>query len=103
MRNIGRMEWLAFELVIEARCVLLERQRNADDTLWKSIEQKLGIGRAESCVGIATAPHTMRLKRRNGLHETFTFLVGCIDKLSRSQRDGKGTRICQEVHARIDM
>ena len=26
-----------------------------------------------------------------------------IDKLSRSQRDGKGTRICQEVHARIDM
>ena len=55
-------------------------------------------GRAENCVGIATATHTIRLKRRNGLHETFTFLVGCIDKLSRSQPDGKSTRICQEVH-----
>ena len=43
MRTIGHMEWLAFELVIEARCVLLERQRNADDTLWKTIEQRLGI------------------------------------------------------------
>ena len=61
MRNIGRMEWLAFELVIEARRLLLERHGNADDTLWKTIEQKVGIDRAEICVGIAIAPHKMRL------------------------------------------
>ena len=74
MRNIGRMDCLAFELVVKARCVWLERPRNVDDTLWK---QKLGIDRTEICVGIATAPHKMRLKHRNGLHESFTFLVGC--------------------------
>ena len=43
MRNIGRMDCLDFELVIEARCVWLKRQRNSDDNLWKTIQQKLGI------------------------------------------------------------
>ena len=75
MRNIGRMDCLAFELVIKARCVWLERQRNVDDTLWKTIQQKLGIDRTEICVGIATAPHKMRLKHRNGLHKPLPFLL----------------------------
>ena len=55
------MEWLAFELIIEARRVLLGRRRNADDILWKTIEEKLGNNRADIDVSYAIAPHKMRL------------------------------------------
>ena len=55
------MEWLAFQLVVEARRVLLERKDKKDDSLWENIQKKCGSSRAEIDVGIAIAPHKMRL------------------------------------------
>ena len=55
------MEWLAFQLVVEARCVLLKQKSKTDDTLWENIEKKCRTCRAEIDIGIAIAPHKMRL------------------------------------------
>ena len=55
------MEWLAFQLVVEARRVLLERKSKEGDTLRKTIELKCGTSPAEIEVGIAIAPHKMRV------------------------------------------
>ena len=61
MWRLGRMEWLAFQLVVEARRALRDRQRKEGDTLWKTIEQKCGTSPAEIELGIAITPHKMRL------------------------------------------
>ena len=55
------MEWLACQIVVEARRVLLERKSKEGDTLRKTIELKCGTSPAEIDVGIAIAPHKMRL------------------------------------------
>ena len=40
MWSLGRMEWLALELVIEARHVLLERLGNDDCALWSMLDDQ---------------------------------------------------------------
>ena len=61
MWSLGRMEWLALELVTEARQVLLGRMSNEDDALWSVLEQKLQRPRSVVDLSIAFAPHKMRL------------------------------------------
>ena len=58
---LGRMEWLAFELVIEARQVLLERIDDEDCTLWTLLDDKFKCPRASIDLSVAFAPHKMRL------------------------------------------
>ena len=58
---LGRMEWLAFELVIEARQVLLDRIDNEDCTLWTLLDDKFKCPRASIDLSVAFAPHKMRL------------------------------------------
>ena len=65
MYGLGRMEWLALELVTEARQVLLARMSNASDALWRVIEQKLQRCRSDMELSIAFAPHKPR-KLGNG-------------------------------------
>ena len=61
MWSAGRMEWLALELVIQARRVLQGPKSKENDTLWKTIEGKLGNNRATIGLSYAIAPHKMRL------------------------------------------
>ena len=61
MWRLGRMEWLAYELVMQARSRLLLRQRHPDDALWTALEKKLGVSRADISLVVAIAPHKMRL------------------------------------------
>ena len=61
MWSLGRMEWLALELVAEARQVLLGRMGNEDDALWSVLEQKLQRPRSVVDLSIAFAPHKMRM------------------------------------------
>ena len=55
------MEWLALELVAEARQVLLHRKNNIDDGLWRVLEEELKEPRSDVDLSIAFAPHKMRL------------------------------------------
>ena len=61
MWSLGRMEWLALELVTEARQVLLDRMGNENDALWSVLEQTLQKSRSAIDLSIAFAPHKMRL------------------------------------------
>ena len=61
MWSMGRMEWLAFELVSQARQVLLSRRHIRDDELWSVVEEKLQSPRSNVNLSIAFAPHKMRL------------------------------------------
>jgi len=61
MFSLGRMEWLALELVAEARQVLLNRMGNKNDTLWSDLEKTLDKPRKDIDLSIAFAPHKMRL------------------------------------------
>ena len=61
MWRLGRMEWLAFQLVVEARRALRDRQNKKGDTLWKNMEQKNVRSPTEIELGIAITPHKMRL------------------------------------------
>ena len=61
MWSLGRMEWLAVELVAEARQVLLGRMGNEDDALWSVLEQKFQRPRSVVDLSIAFAPHKMRM------------------------------------------
>ena len=61
MWTLGRMEWLALELVTEARQVLWDRMGNTDDALWKAIDEKLKRPREKVELSIGFAPHKMRL------------------------------------------
>ena len=48
MWSLGRMEWLALELVIEARHVLLERWGNDDCALWSMLYDQFKCSRSVS-------------------------------------------------------
>ena len=61
MWSLGRMEWLALELVTEARQVLLDRMGNENDALWSVLEKTLEKPRLDIDLSIAFAPHKMRL------------------------------------------
>ena len=63
MFSLGRMEWLALELVAEARQVLLARMGNENDALWSVLEETLEKSRRDIDIdiSIAFAPHKMRL------------------------------------------
>ena len=47
MWTLGRMEWLALELVVEASLVLLGGMNDGDDAFWRVIEQKLQRQRSD--------------------------------------------------------
>ena len=55
------MEWLALELVAEARRILILRPNIQGDLFWSVIEQKLQRPRSGVDLSIAFAPHKMRL------------------------------------------
>ena len=61
MWSLGRMERLAFELVTEARQLLLDRMGHPGDSFWSTLEQKLQRPRSVVDLSIAFAPHKMRL------------------------------------------
>ena len=61
MWSAGRMEWLALELVIQALRVLQGPKSTENDTLWTTIEGKLGTNRARISLSYVIAPHKMRL------------------------------------------
>ena len=62
MRVLGRMEWLAFELVAEARDLLQRRRYNLHDSYWKVLDERLKAPIRDSVhFSIAIAPHKMRL------------------------------------------
>ena len=58
---LGRMEWLAFELVIEARRVLLDRIDDKSCPLWTQLDNKFMCPRTSIDLSVAFAPHKMRL------------------------------------------
>ena len=60
MYSLGRMEWLALELVTEARQTLLTRKSLASDQLWEVIERKLQCCRFDTELSIAFASHNNR-------------------------------------------
>ena len=55
------MEWLALELVMEARHVLLERWGNDDCALWSMLDDQFKCSRRDLHLSFAFAPHKMRL------------------------------------------
>ena len=59
--SLGRMEWLALELVLEARHVLLERWGDADCALWSVLDEQFKCSRRDLHLSFAFAPHKMRL------------------------------------------
>ena len=63
MFSLGRMEWLALELVAEARQVLLDPEGDENDALWSVLEETLEKSRRDIDIdiSIAFAPHKMRL------------------------------------------
>ena len=61
MWSLGRMEWLAFELVAQALQVLRDRANNEEDEFWRAIETHLSRGRTDINLSIAFAPHKMQL------------------------------------------
>ena len=61
MFSLGRMEWLALELVAEARQVLLDPEGDENDALWSVLEETLEKSRKDIDISIAFAPHKMRL------------------------------------------
>ena len=60
MFALGRMEWLAMELVVAARQVLMSVRDDENDKFWKAIEQYLDRKRSALLLTIAFAPHKMR-------------------------------------------
>ena len=61
MWTLGRMEWLALELVAEARKLLRDSTKITNDQLWIVLEQELHGSRSDIDISIAFAPHKMRL------------------------------------------
>ena len=61
VETVGRMEWLALELVMEARHVLLERWGNADCALWSMLDDQFKCSRRDLHLSFAFSPHKMRL------------------------------------------
>ena len=55
------MEWLALELIIQARLVLQGPKSKENDDAWTTIEKKLGCHRGSIRLSFAIAPHKMRL------------------------------------------
>ena len=55
------MEWLALELIIQARLVLLAPTNEENEESWKTIEEKLGCRRGSMRFSLAITPHKMRL------------------------------------------
>ena len=55
------MEWLALELVAEARQVLLGRRGTDDDALWSVLDQEFQRRWAVVDLSVAFAPHKIRL------------------------------------------
>ena len=55
------MEWLALELIIQARLVLQGPKSKDNDDAWTTIEKKLGCHRGSIRLSFAIAPHKMRL------------------------------------------
>ena len=60
-QSLGRMEWLAVELVIEARHVLLERLGHDDSAVWSMLDDQCKCARRDIQLSFAIAPHKMRL------------------------------------------
>ena len=61
MWSAGRMEWLALELILQARLLLQDPLRRENEDAWKTIEEKLGCHRESVHLSFAIAPHKMRL------------------------------------------
>lgn len=58
---LGRLEWLAFELVVQAMKALEQSMDSPDDKTWLEIEKFLEAKRSEVLLRVLITPHKMQL------------------------------------------